>query len=138
MLKKISAGTIGILSFMAANAQDTTKTAPPAPTTTFTYSVDGYYRADFAGQLSNNKTSFTNSNNSFELGMASVKVDHSFGKVSAEELTNFRTTMPAPCKASNKLILVTHHLQKLNLPSVNGQHILVMNYWMLMPIEIIV
>lgn len=83
MLKKISAGTIGILSFIAVNAQDSAKIAPPAATTTFTYSVDAYYRADFAGQLANNKTSFTNSNNSFELGMASVKVDHSFGKVAA-------------------------------------------------------
>jgi hypothetical protein len=84
MLKKISAGTIGILSFISINAQDSSKaTTPPAATTTFTYSVDAYYRSDFAGQLTNNKTSFTNSINSFELGMASVKVDHSFGKVAA-------------------------------------------------------
>ena len=31
----------------------------------------------------NNYTSFTNSQNSFELGMASIKADHSFGKASA-------------------------------------------------------
>ena len=88
MLKKISAGTIGILSFVTIYAQDSTKTAAPAAApaaspTTFTYSVDAYYRADFAGQASNNKTSFTNSNNSFELGMASVRADHSFGKLAA-------------------------------------------------------
>ncbi len=31
----------------------------------------------------NNYTSFTNSQNSFELGMASLRADHSFGKASA-------------------------------------------------------
>jgi hypothetical protein len=54
---------------------------------TLTGSVDGYYRYNFnnakdSGFL-NNYTSFTNSHNSFELGMASLKVDHSIGKVSA-------------------------------------------------------
>ena len=83
MLKKISAGLIGGFTFASAFAQDSVKTAAPTPSTTFTYSVDGYYRVDFAGQVLNNKTSFTNSNNSFELGMASVRVDHSFGKVAA-------------------------------------------------------
>ena len=53
--------------------------------TTFTGSVDGYYRFNFNNPPAgtNNLTSFTNSNNSFELGMASVRVDHSYGKVSA-------------------------------------------------------
>ena len=32
--------------------------------------------------VTNNFTSFTNSQNSFELGMASVRLDHSIGKVS--------------------------------------------------------
>jgi hypothetical protein len=44
-------------------------------------SVDVYYRYDFSRNLSNNRTSFTNSINSFELGMATVKLEHSFGKV---------------------------------------------------------
>lgn len=54
-------------------------------TTSFTGSVDGYYRFNFSEPKSgtNNLTSFTNSNNSFELGMASVRVDHTVGKVSA-------------------------------------------------------
>ncbi len=61
----------------AGFAQDSTKKGP-----TLSGSVDAYYRFDFAGK-GNNKTSFTNSNNSFELGMATLKVDHSIGKVSA-------------------------------------------------------
>ena len=55
------------------------------PTTNLTYSVDIYYRYDLndAPDKTNNLTSFTNSKNSFELGMASIRADHSFGKVSA-------------------------------------------------------
>jgi hypothetical protein len=85
MLKKISAVCIGFLAFqpMDADAQaDSTKKS----TTTFTGSVDAYYRFPFSdppGTATNNLTSFTNSKNSFELGMASIKIDHSVGKVSA-------------------------------------------------------
>lgn len=42
--------------------------------------ADVYYRYNFADSL-NNYTSFTNSQNSFELGMISLKAEHSFGKV---------------------------------------------------------
>jgi len=82
MLKKISAVCFGILSILSANAQsDSTKKS----TTTFTGSVDAYYRFNFDDPPTgtNNLTSFTNSKNSFELGMASVKVDHTVGKVTA-------------------------------------------------------
>lgn len=51
-----------------------------------TGSVDAYYRYDFNNPKSspyNSFTSFTHSNNSFALGMASIRADHSFGKVSA-------------------------------------------------------
>ena len=51
-----------------------------------TGSVDGYYRYDFHNPKSypyNSLTSFTHSSNSFELGMASIRADHNFGKVSA-------------------------------------------------------
>lgn len=47
-------------------------------------SADFYYRFDFndpKGVPYNNFTSFTQSQNSFELGMASVKVEHNMGKV---------------------------------------------------------
>ena len=87
MLKKISAVCIGILGLVSVNAQtDTSKKSAPVATTTFTGSVDAYYRFNFndpSGGKTNNLTSFTNSQSSFELGMASLKVDHSFGKVSA-------------------------------------------------------
>ncbi|HVZ55129.1 MAG TPA: outer membrane beta-barrel protein [Chitinophagaceae bacterium] len=50
-------------------------------------SVDAYYRFNFDnakdGKHTNNLTSFTNSQNSFELGMASVKADYTVGKVEA-------------------------------------------------------
>ena len=50
-------------------------------------SVDAYYRYNFHnvddGWHSNNYTSFTNSQNSFELGMASLKGEYSKGKVTA-------------------------------------------------------
>lgn len=46
-------------------------------------SVDTYFKYDFGKQSSNNKTSFTNANNTFALGMASVKFEHVGDKVSA-------------------------------------------------------
>lgn len=73
---------LSVITFIVVVAQtDSTKT-PPA--TTFSGSVDVYYRANTGGsKYINNYTSFTNSSNSFELGMASIRADHSFGKVSA-------------------------------------------------------
>lgn len=79
MFKKTILSAFAMAALVAAQAQDSTKKA----TTTISGSVDAYYRFDFNNQLSNNKTSFTNSNNSFELGMATLKVDHSIGKVTA-------------------------------------------------------
>src|SRR6266700_1882631 len=82
MLRKISFSLMGILCLAGAYAQDST--APKA--TTITGSVDMYYRYNFANpkdKAINNYTSFTNSQNSFELGMATVRLDHSFGKASA-------------------------------------------------------
>src|SRR5882762_7766889 len=84
MLRKISFSLMGILCLAGTYAQDSTKEAPKA--TTITGSVDMYYRFNFANPKDksiNNYTSFTNSQNSFELGMATVRLDHSFGKASA-------------------------------------------------------
>lgn len=78
MFKKTILSAFAMAALVAAQAQDSTKKA----STTISGSVDAYYRFDFAGK-GNNLTSFTNSNNSFELGMASLKIDHSIGKVSA-------------------------------------------------------
>jgi hypothetical protein len=59
--------------FNSSFAQDSTKTL------TISGSVDGYYRHNFAnasdGINSNNRTSFTNSQGAFALGMATIKAD---------------------------------------------------------------
>jgi len=87
-MKKILGFIITIIAFQATVAQtDSTKpAAPTSPAPTITGSVDVYYRYNFNDSktgFTNNYTSFTNSQNSFELGMASVRADHSFGKASA-------------------------------------------------------
>lgn len=60
-----------------AFAQDSTKAAALS----ITGSADLYYRYDFAKTKANNYTSFTNSHNRFELGMATVKLEHKTEKV---------------------------------------------------------
>src|ERR1019366_8156856 len=87
-MKKILVYIITLIAFQVAVAQtDSTKpAAPTSPAPTITGSVDVYYRYNFNHPKSgatNNYTSFTNSQNSFELGMASIRADHSFGKASA-------------------------------------------------------
>ncbi len=76
MLRKFLLTALYAVTFFAANAQDSTKTLA------FSGSLDGYYRYDFANK-GNNGTSFTNSYNSFELGMASLKAEATQGKVGA-------------------------------------------------------
>jgi Putative beta-barrel porin-2, OmpL-like. bbp2 len=78
MLQKLFLAATAAVSFFAATAQDSTKSV------TFSGSLDGYYRYNFAGKT-NNYTSFTNSQNSFELGMASLRADATAmsGKVGA-------------------------------------------------------
>jgi len=70
----------GITFFFSAYAQTDSAL-------TISGSVDGYYRYNFANAKdlmeTNSLTSFTSSHNSFELGMASVKVAYSKGKVGA-------------------------------------------------------
>ena len=95
MLRKFIVATMAmqISSFMygqdVAVAQ-TPATTPPAnnnpapekkPFFAITGSADVYYKYDFAKTKANNFTSFTNSQNSFALGMASVKFEHKTGKV---------------------------------------------------------
>lgn len=70
-------------AMLTLNAQtDTSKPAASNSSTTLITYIDGYYRADFAGLKSNNKTSFTNSNNALQIGMASFKIDQTLGKFS--------------------------------------------------------
>ncbi len=79
MLKKLSGSIFGAAFCLAAIAQDSTKSL------TFSGFVDGYYRYNNGKGSTNNKTSFTNSANSFELGTASLRADASAlsGKVTA-------------------------------------------------------
>ena len=98
MLRKffvaILATGLAALSFaqeasVAVNGSDTNTTAKKLeepetekkPLLTFSGSADVYYRYDFAKTRANNYTSFTNSQNAFALGMASVKIEHKGEKV---------------------------------------------------------
>jgi len=86
MLRKILTTASVVLSTCGiAMAADSTTAAKTPPPVSISGSVDGYYRYNFDDPKggTNNKTSFTNSQNSFELGMATLRADHSFGKVSA-------------------------------------------------------
>jgi hypothetical protein len=78
MLRKLFLAATAVVTFFASEAQDSTKTL------TVSGSVDAYYRYNFAGKT-NNYTSFTNSQSSFELGMASLRADATgmSGKVGA-------------------------------------------------------
>lgn len=53
----------------------------PKPVINLSGFADAYFRSDFMRSVANNRTSFTHSDNSFELGMASVKLDYAKGKV---------------------------------------------------------
>lgn len=84
MLRKILTPAIFMAAFLPASSQDS---SGKKGALLFSGSVDGYYRFNFANvkdqQAINNFTSFTNTQNSFELGMASIKADYSAGKVAA-------------------------------------------------------
>ena len=77
MLRKFLTMAIVLASFSPVFAQDSTKKS----TTTISGAVDVYYKYDFGKTKFNNFTSFTNSHNSFELGMANLKVEHTIGKI---------------------------------------------------------
>lgn len=85
MLRKILTSCVIVGTINSAYAQ-TDSTAPVSPAPTITGSVDAYFRYNFANPsdgATNNFTSFINSQNSFQLGMASIRADHSFGRASA-------------------------------------------------------
>jgi len=81
MLRKFLIFLVGFVSILYSKAQDSTAKG----SLSLTGSVDAYYRFNLQNAKdsgrTNNFTSFTNSQNSFELGMASVKADYSIGKV---------------------------------------------------------
>jgi hypothetical protein len=89
MVKNLKLLIVAIGFFVSVKGQDSTKAAPPkvdsvapSPATTFSGSLDLYYRYNFANAPGsfNNYTSFTNSQNSLELGMATIRADHSWAK----------------------------------------------------------
>jgi hypothetical protein len=77
MLQKLLFGAtaLGFHALSFAQGSDTTSSLK------ISGFVDTYYKYDFGKSAANNFTSFTFSHNSFELGMASVRLDKSFGKV---------------------------------------------------------
>jgi len=80
MKKNYLATTVILITMFASSlsAQDSTKSL------TISGSVDAYYRIGVGASGSNNLnnfTSFTNSNNTFQLGMASIKAQYISGKV---------------------------------------------------------
>src|SRR3954468_7135240 len=77
MLRKIIACGITMNTITTASTQDSTK----VPALTVNGSADLYYKYEFSKNKNNNLTSFTNSHNRFELGMASVKLEHKTAKV---------------------------------------------------------
>lgn len=86
-MKKLFTLTVMLVSglFVFSQGADTTAKKTSVPVV-ITGSADGFYRYDFHNPKAapyNSLTSFTRSSNSFELGMASLRADHSFGKVSA-------------------------------------------------------
>ena len=77
MLQKLIVSAIAMSLINNAFSQDSLKPS----SLTISGSADLYYKYDFGKSKANNLTSFTNSHNSFELGMASVKADYKTGKV---------------------------------------------------------
>jgi Putative beta-barrel porin-2, OmpL-like. bbp2 len=74
---------VAVVSTTPATSSTEGEKADPEkkPFLTITGSADVYYRYDFAKTKANNLTSFTNSHNAFQLGMASVKLEHKSDKV---------------------------------------------------------
>jgi len=83
MLQKFFATAFACAAFMPLMAQETETTIEKEKKSTTTLSgfADVYYRYSFNKSTDVDKTSFTNSHNSFELGMVSAKVEHSWSKV---------------------------------------------------------
>ena len=78
MKSKILLPVFLFMSILSKAQTDSTKA--PTSSTSYTIYFDGYYKNDFSKQSTNNKTSFTNSNQSLQLGMASIKIDRANGK----------------------------------------------------------
>lgn len=96
MLQKIFVAAITMLSFNSIIAQtasininsaDTAAKTPEdqkkEPALSISGSVDAYFKYDFSKSVNNSFTSFTQTQNAFALGMASIKFEHSGKNVNA-------------------------------------------------------
>jgi hypothetical protein len=72
---------IAIIGLILTTSMTFAQESAVPPATTFGGSADAYYKYDFSG-ISNGYTSFTNTNNSFEIGMASLEASHKWKKAS--------------------------------------------------------
>ena len=72
---------IAIIALMVTTSMAFAQESVTSPATTFAGSADAYYKHDFSG-ISNGYTSFTNTDNSFELGMVSLEASHKWKKAS--------------------------------------------------------
>jgi hypothetical protein len=84
MLRKLClmASAITLAAHVSGQESTTSENKEEKGKATFSGFADAYFRSDFMSTPANNRTSFTNTHNSFELGMASMKVDYTKGKVS--------------------------------------------------------
>ncbi len=89
MIRKLFSSAILLAGFSAAFSQDSTSTIREEKKSSLKVSgsFDVFYRYNLSNpskeaETFNNYTSFTNSQNSFTFNMASVKLEHTFGKVS--------------------------------------------------------
>ncbi|HVI46748.1 MAG TPA: porin [Chitinophaga sp.] len=77
-MKRLLTTLFAVGNAFAALSQSADTISTPA--FKFSGSADVYYKYNLNGNYTDNKTSFTNSHNSFELGMVSLKVEHGFKK----------------------------------------------------------
>lgn len=73
--------TIRKPKIQAPQLPDTATTIQSKPSLTISGSADIYYRYDLARNDKNNFTSFTNTHNQFQLGMANIRLEHKTAKV---------------------------------------------------------
>lgn len=81
MLRKISL-ILGLRALSIHAIAQTETEKEKKSNLSFSGSVDGYFRADLNQNVTNNRTSFTNSTGKIALGMASGKVDYTLKKFS--------------------------------------------------------
>lgn len=80
MLRKLCLFALSLIALSTSTlAQSESEKKEKKSSLAFTGSLDGYFRSDFNNNVSNNRTSFTNSNNKLALGMISAKVDYTLG-----------------------------------------------------------